>query len=210
MKKIILSMCLLAAAMMGTTASAKTFGWGVTAGMNVSKIDWDDLEGTKPEADNGWYLGVTGMVSLPIVGFGVDGSIVYSQEAVDPGVKGVDSEMANYISVPVHLRYDFNLPAVNKVVVPFVMAGPQFNFAISDIDFEQEIGGLKTKEVMEKANNWRLDLGVGAILLNHLQVTYSYGIPMGQTEAKIKTGTAIEAVQKYKLGAHRVGVAYYF
>lgn len=213
MKKIILSMCLAAVALMGTTASAKTFGWGITGGLNVPKIDWENAESqlkdkSTYDADNGWYAGVTAMVSVPILGFGLDGAVLYSQEKIS-------DENVQTISIPVHLRYDFNLPAVNKVIVPFVMAGPQFNYGLNDITLEgMTVGSIKEELKIDKANSWKLDLGVGVILLNHLQVSYGYGIPMGDT-GKLKAGVesaglAIDAAKNYKMATHRIGVAYYF
>lgn len=218
MKKIILSMCLAAVALMGTTASAKTFGWGITGGLNVPEIDWSGdvkaqvTDKSNYNADNGWYAGVTAMVSVPVIGFGVDGAVLYSQEKVsDADVKS--------ISVPIHLRYDFNLPLANKIVVPFVMAGPQFNYGLDEFSFDittldKETLKEKTETLsFEKANNWKLDLGAGVILFNHLQVSYSYVIPMGNTGKlmdKDITGTTYTAFKNYKAAAHRIGVTYYF
>ena len=215
MKKIILTMCLAVVAMMSTTVSAKTFGWGVTAGMNVSKIDWENAKNLSKDdfdPENGWFVGATAMVSVPILGFGVDGSLIYSQEKISTGV---DVEALHSFAIPVHLRYDFNLPAINKVVVPFVMAGPQFNYAMNDIDVtNMGLGEVKSKLKIENSTSWKLDIGLGAILLNHLQVSYGYCIPMGDA-GKLKgstevAGVVINAAQNYKLGTHRIGVAYYF
>ncbi|MBQ0056592.1 MAG: porin family protein [Bacteroidales bacterium] len=211
MKKIILSLCLAAVAFMGTTASAKTFGWGVTAGMNISKIDWDHAGDTKADPENGWFAGVTAMVSLPVVGLGVDGALVYSQEKV-PFAEG--TETLKQMSIPVHLRYDFKLPAVSNVLTPYVLAGPQFNYGLNDVKKTFEEVGLKESLKLDNSSNWKLDLGVGAILFDHLQVSYTYAIPMGDT-GKLKAqeevlGNVETISNNYKLGTHRIGVAYYF
>lgn len=207
MKKIILALGITSMLLGSNVMQARTLGWGLTGGMNVSKIDLDKNyeEMAKPEADKGWYAGITGLVSVPLLGFGFDGSIVYSQEEVNLSKDG-DSETAQFISIPVHLRYDFRLPAVEKAFVPYLMAGPQFNYALNDVKFAiEEESDAKT--VLKKANSWRLDFGLGMILLDHVQLTYSYGIPIGPSQ---KIHSAGDVENTYKSGAHRLGMAIYF
>ena len=207
MKKILLALGIVSLLVCNNEAHARTLGWGLTGGMNVSKIDLDqDLEDmTKPEADKGWYAGVTGLVSVPLLGFGFDGSIVYSQEEVKLS-KETESKTAQFISIPVHLRYDFRIPVMEKAFVPYLMAGPQFNYALNDVKvaIDEE---ADAKAVLKKANSWRLDFGLGMILFDHLQLSYSYGIPVGSSN-KIRTPGDIE--EKYKMGAHRLGMSVYF
>jgi len=205
MKKIILALGITSMLLGCNVMQARTLGWGLTGGMNISKIDLDKNyeEMAKPEADKGWYAGITGLVSVPILGFGFDGSIVYSQDKLS---KDGDSETAQFISIPVHLRYDFRLPAVEKAFVPYLMAGPQFNYALNDVKFAiEEESDAKT--VLKKANSWRLDFGLGMILLDHVQLTYSYGIPIGPSQ---KIHSAGDVENTYKSGAHRLGMAIYF
>ena len=206
MKRTFIAICLAVSSLLTFSAQARTFGWGVCGGMNVSKIDLDnDVEDmTKPEADKGWYAGLTTMVSLPVLGFGIDGSVVYSQEKVDLG-KELDSKTARYLSIPVHIRYDINLPLVSEVFVPYTFIGPQFNYAMNDVKVAID-DETDTKAVLKKANSWRLDLGLGFILMDHVQLSYSYGIPVGSSN-KITWG---EAQESYKMGSHRVGLAVYF
>ena len=207
MKKILLALGITCMLLGSNAVQARTLGWGLTGGMNVSKLDLDKdyAEMAKPEADKGWYAGVTGLVSVPLLGFGFDGSIVYSQEEINLSKDG-DSETAQFISIPVHLRYDFRLPAVEKAFVPYLMAGPQFNYALNDVKFAlQEESDAKA--VLKKSNSWRLDFGLGMILFDHLQLTYSYGIPVGSSQ---KIHSAGEVENTYKSGSHRMGLSIYF
>ena len=207
MKKILLALGITCMLLGSNAVQARTLGWGLTGGMNVSKLDLDKdyAEMAKPEADKGWYAGVTGLVSVPLLGFGFDGSIVYSQEEVNLSKDG-DSETAQFISIPVHLRYDFRLPAVEKAFVPYLMAGPQFNYALNDVKFAlQEESDVKA--VLKKSNSWRLDFGLGMILFDHLQLTYSYGIPVGSSQ---KIHSAGDVENTYKSGSHRMGLSIYF
>lgn len=215
MKKTLIALCL---AVVAFTASARTIGFGVTAGMNVSKIDWDINDPTLQsiakgniDTDNGWYLGGTAMVSLPIIGLGADGSLIFSQEKL---TTKNGTEAVNSIAIPLHVRYDINIPAVNNFLVPFVMAGPQFNYAFNDIDLASLDAQVISSELkIDNAESWKFDIGFGVILLNHLQVSYGYNFPIGKTgklDAKALGQTINDASDSYKLGTHRLGVAYYF
>ena len=194
-------------ALLSSAANARTLGWGITGGMNVTKIDlnknWDNM--TEPQSDKGWYAGITGLLSAPIVGIGVDGSIVYSQEEVNISEDN-DSKTARFISLPVHLRYDFRIPVMEEIFVPYLMAGPQFNYALNDLKFAYE-EGESGKAILKKSNSWRLDMGLGFILFDRVQLSYSYGIPVGPSN-KIKE--ADDVVNTYKAGAHRMGLSVYF
>lgn len=207
MKKLLSTICLFVLGLTISNLSARTAGWGLTGGMNVSKINWKDMKETKPEAEKGWYAGITGMFSIPLSGFGFDGAIIYSQEGIGTGIDNVDAEVAQYLSIPVHLRYDFYIQATEDVLVPFLTIGPQFNYALNEIKFE-DFEGHSLGYIVKKANTWRLDMGAGVLLMDHLQLSYSYGIPLGEAiQVDEEKGTTSF---NYKLGTHRVGLVYYF
>jgi len=206
MKRFVLSTLFLLA-IGATTASAQIARWGITAGMNVSKIHWENVENVKPESENGWYTGITGKVTIPVIGIGVDGALVYSQEGVNAGFEGCKTDIAHFLSVPMHLRYDLEIWGLEEIVIPFGMIGPQFNYAMNDLEFES-FEGHSVEHIIKKANTWRLDLGFGAILFEHLQVSYSYGIPLGEA---IKFDDKSQSAEvNYNLGTHRLGLVYYF
>lgn len=193
MKKFFLLMAMTIT--LATTAMADTFNWGINAGMNITKTDAD---GWTSDATNGWYLGVITRFKVPILNFGVDAALNYSQERISNGdeINGT----FKYINIPVHLRYDFALPIASNVLCPYLLAGPQFNYSVNK--FKEGTVEFKSTDA------WKLDLGLGAIIADHLQVTYTYSIPMG------KTVTAKESITNLtddaKVNTHRIGVAYFF
>lgn len=212
MKRAILALIALFS-LLTIPASAQIARWGITGGMNVSKInwknvDWGNLEKeVNPQSEKGWYAGITGKIAIPVVGIGIDGGLVYSQEGVDSGIENYKSELAHSICIPLHLRYDLEIWGVEDIVIPFAMIGPQFNFAMNDLKFK-ELEGHSAEYIINKVNSWRLDMGLGCILFNHLQIHYSYGIPMGDAiQMDEEQGTASF---NYKLGTHRLGAVYYF
>ena len=214
MKKIFA--ILAAAALVAVPAQAKIFGFGVAAGMNITQPISDGLDF---DPASGWYAGVKLKITAPVLGLGVDGSVLYSQEAISmENADGISkSDRVGYIAVPIDLRYELKLPLVNKVAVPFVAVGPQFNYNVKDLDFKvSDLSGSisDSKEAFKTENaSWRLNFGLGAVLINHLEVSYTYGLPLGKTfkeNFKEYGGTLIGKTDNLKTGVHRVGLAWYF
>lgn len=187
---------------------------GLTAGGNISKASSDGKgvlgTGWNDDMETGFYAGLTMRISLPIVNLGIDASALYSQENVTlPTAHGSVTNHLRYFSVPLHLRYDLELPAIREVVIPYVFVGPQCNFALNELKWYQEMDKDATKNITElEKQNWKFDLGFGVILFKHLQVAYNYAVPLNDT---FHLDTANDEVSdNFKLGTHRVGLTFYF
>jgi hypothetical protein len=197
MKKKILTLCCAAAMMSSMPLAAETFSWGITGGLNVSKLDAESAQ-----SNNGWYAGLTGKVTLPILNLGFDGSLLYSKERA--GIMGNDED-ASFISIPINLRYDFQLPVLSNVFVPFVFVGPQFDWNVNNAQVAWQEG--ETLNYFRLKNStWKGNIGVGAILCNHLQISYAYSLPFSDSWY----GTIASARENSKLSTHKIGVTYYF
>lgn len=204
MKKIFgiaLTLCLLASA-----PAFAQFNWGIKAGMNISgkpsDLKIDDVKGAK----NGFFVGPTAKVVLPIVGLGLEGNLLYSQSGSE--IAGEDITRRS-IEIPVYLRYELSLPIVNKVLEPFVAVGPQFGWVIGDTK-ETLINDVAEWEY--EKSNLSINLGVGAIVLNHIQLHLNYNIPLGNTgELKADpAGGAWDYVKGSKVNTWQVSAAYIF
>ena len=79
----------------------------------------------------------------------------------------------------------------------------------------------KTKEIINNVADWRLkdsnlsaNVGLGLMLLNHLQVSANYNIALGTTgevDVNSALGTTWDtAIGKAKANAWQISVAYYF
>lgn len=185
------------AAMSFATVNAQTIGFGVTAGMNVTKPESGKLQDWKPDYESSWYMGIQAKVTLPILGLGFDGSLLYSQDKVSDAT-------LNSLCLPIHLRYDLQLPGIT----PFAFAGPQFSYNLTD-DFEFEAFKGAVVAADTKAFTTKFDLGFGVVLANHLQVAYSYSIPM--TDAFEISEAAYKNVESnFEMGTHRIGATFFF
>jgi hypothetical protein len=211
MKKQMLTLGLLLATAAAAPVSARTFGFGVTGGLNVSKLDADHAQN-----NNGWYAGLTAKCTIPVLNFGVDGSLLYSLEKAE--LSGNETD-AKFISIPVNLRYDLQFPLISKVLVPYVFVGPQFDWNINNASILRGTSGMEaasepsstaSKGGLEryklKDATWKANLGVGVLLLNHLQVSYAYSLPISDSwETTLK-----DVYSDSNLSTHKIGVAYYF
>ena len=84
MKKIFSAFVIAVCCMfMAMPAQAQLLKWGVKGGVNMTKIDWDG--GYKGNKDNstGFFIGPMAEFTIPIVGLGVDGCLLYTSDAAD-------------------------------------------------------------------------------------------------------------------------------
>lgn len=182
MKKVFFALLMLAAVWTTQSASAQTFEWGIAAGMNITR-EMNSGYSVVGSSGFGGFAGVTGKVSLPILTFGVDGSILYSHEKTS-------YDNFNQLVVPIHLRYDLKLPTISHILVPYIFAGPQLNYALNN-----HYGFKKV--------SWKTNVGIGALLARHLQVSYNYSLPISDSYVDYYDDSV-------KLATHRIGLAYYF
>ncbi|WP_291530015.1 porin family protein [Bacteroides sp. UBA939] len=198
MKKIlgvfIIAICCMFMAM---PVQAQLIKWGVKGGVNLSKISLsgEAIDNLKSDNTTGFFIGPMAEITIPIVGLGVDGALLYSQ-------RGKDAFKQQGIEVPVNLKYTIGLGSVLGI---YFAAGPDFFFDFKD---NKETLGDWSKKKTQVA----LNLGAGVKLLKHLQVGINYQIPMGDSftfdDALETAGN--EIIGKGKTKTWQVSAAYIF
>ena len=205
---------IVAVSMLFAASSAQAqVKFGLKGGLNVTNMS---LNSEVFDADNqtGFFIGPTVKFTLPIVGLGIDASALYDQR--DAKVKGekngssVESKIKNQsINIPINLRYGVGLGSTASL---FLFAGPQFGFNVGD----------KNQSLFKDAAQWRLksstfsvNVGLGAMLLSHLQISANYNIACGKTgETTVSEalGTTAQEVfsKRGRANAWQIGLAYYF
>lgn len=199
MKKIF-ALSFVVAMMIATTANAQ-IKFGLKGGVNVTNMS---IDRNVLDADNraGFFIGPTLKVSLPLTGLGIDASALYDQRSTKITVDDEDFKTIKQqsVQIPVNLRYGVGLGSLASV---FVFAGPQFGFNLGD-DIKESVAEWKWK-----SSNFSVNVGLGATVLGHLQVTANYNIACGTTGEVTVIDGAKSAV-KGKNNAWQIGVAYYF
>ena len=167
MKKLLSILMVAVALMMAAPAQAQLIKFGVKGGMNFSKLDtdvksWYDAK----ESSTGFFIGPMAEITLPILGLGVDGALMYSQ-------RGSGEVKQQGIEVPVNLKWSFGL---GSMLGAYLAAGPDFFFNFKDVDGNEDL--IKEKSQVS------INLGAGLKLLKKLQVGLTYQIPLNKSYDK--------------------------
>lgn len=203
MKKFFTLVVLLATI---TVAQAQV-KFGVKGGLNLTNMKFDNSVVDKSN-QTGFFIGPTLDFTLPVVGLGIDASALYDQRSAK--IEGSEDKLKQQsIQIPINLRYGFGLGNTASL---YIFAGPQFGFNIGD----------KSANIVDNALEWRLkdsnlsaNVGVGLMLLNHLQVSANYNIALGTTgETNVLSSTTSTVANlvtgKTKANAWQLSVAYFF
>ena len=185
--------CLVMMAMMlfMVAPAQAQFSWGIKGGVNLARNDLSTFKGMNKEQvmnkDNysGFFIGPKAEIRIPILGFGLEAAALYSQKGMTIG----DNEnfKQNSFLIPLNVKYAFGLGNFANV---FIAAGPEFGFNMGETskvfnnikfdDVTNITSGDISAYVMEKST-LSINVGVGATLLNHLQVALNYNMPWGKT-----------------------------
>ena len=213
MKKIFTTAVLAAAMLFSVNSAEAQVKFGIKGGLNVTSMS---LDSKVLDAENraGFFIGPTLKFTLPVVGLGIDASALYDQREAKAKaeVEGAEVE-SNFktqaVNIPINVRYGFGLGSTASI---FLFAGPQFGFNVGD----------KNQSIFKDMGEWRLksstfsvNVGVGAMLLSHLQLSANYNIACGKTgdmtPSKALGETAQELLGKNgRTNAWQIGLAYYF
>ncbi|MDR3118492.1 MAG: porin family protein [Mediterranea sp.] len=184
--------------------------FGVKGGLNLANTlsdTWKD----KANADNytGFFIGPMVDLTVPIVGLGVDGALMYSQKGNKLGGGTLKQQG---IEIPVNLKYSLGLGSLASV---YLAAGPSFFFNFKSDD-NLTLESVTDKVKYENAEI-ALNLGVGVKLLKHLQVGVNYNMPFTESAKagiadKDYTSEAWKAIRgkSFKTKVWQVSVAYMF
>lgn len=212
MKKV-LSMAVMAAVLLFAAPVNAQFSWGIKGGVNMVSNKLSDLSGVVKDKEQimnkdnytGFFIGPKAELRVPILGFGVEAAALYSQKGMTVG----DGETfkQNSLQIPLNVKYAFGLGNIANV---FIAAGPEFGFNVGEttkvfnnVTFD-DVAGVTTGDisayVLEKST-LSINVGVGATLLNHLQVALNYNMPWGRTgEFQYIEASEIQNVEGLKNG----------
>ena len=200
MRKLFTLVVLVAATLVTIPAQAQ-FKFGLKGGLNLTDMSFsvDDVDVSNRA---GLFIGPTAKFTLPIVGLGLDASVLYDQR--EAKLKGTDDKIKQQaINIPINLRYDIGLGSLAAV---YLAAGPQFGFNIGD----------KHQTLVEDVSEWKLNdsnfsvnVGLGVMLLGHLQVGANYNIVCGKT-GEVTVIDGVEEAFRGRSNTWQISAAYYF
>ena len=168
MKKVLSILMVAVALMMAAPAQAQLIKFGVKGGLNLTEIDMKGSANWWEENTTGFFIGPMMEVTLPILGLGVDGAVMYSQ-------RGNNATKQQGIEVPVNLKWSFGL---GSMLGAYLAAGPDFFFNFKDVDGDEDL--IKEKSQVS------INLGAGLKLLRKLQIGLTYQIPINKSYDKYR------------------------
>lgn len=208
MKKIFTTAVLAAAMLFSANSAEAQVKFGIKGGLNVTSMS---LDSKVLDAENraGFFIGPTLKFTLPVVGLGIDASALYDQREAKAKAEVESNFKTQSVNIPINVRYGFGLGSTASI---FLFAGPQFGFNVGD----------KNQSIFKDMGEWRLksstfsvNVGVGAMLLSHLQLSANYNIACGKTgdmtvsKALGETGQNLFS-KNGRTNAWQIGLAYYF
>ncbi|MBR4297375.1 MAG: PorT family protein [Bacteroidaceae bacterium] len=212
MKKIILT--LVATFMVATSASAFSFDWGITGGLNYTKVKISNKSAAfaslkSGDSQAGWNIGVRANVGL-IAGIGINGALLYNQNKLvieNDMIRETETERS--FSIPLNLRYNFG---IGKTGV-FVGTGPQFDFALGSTKWNKALGqAADTFDKNNMSTSW--NISAGAKILGKVELTAGYTFALGSI-GKALVGNALGSgivggAADIKRNMFQVNATYYF
>lgn len=207
MKKVLTLIVLAVAMAMPSQAQVK---FGLQGGLNLTNISVKEAAGNPAAAiksRTGFFIGPTVRFTLPIVGLGVDAAALYDQR--EGKVEGGETFKSQSIQIPINARYGFGLGSLAEI---FLFAGPQFGFNVGGKKSIEALG-QEVGEWTLKSSNLSANVGLGAMIMGHLQAKINYNFALGKTgevNAKDVVTGLWNAAGSAKMNAWQISLAYYF
>lgn len=158
------------------------FKFGPRVGFNVNSMHFNS-DVFKSDNRTGFNAGLQAEFTVPIIGIGVDASLMYVRRNVNfkgegEGEVASETKHSDYFEIPINLKWKMGIPVISKYLSPYIFTGPSFAFltskkAISD--------AMKYKTV---DTSW--NIGLGLEFIGHLQVAAYYGFGLNKAIETIK------------------------
>lgn len=201
MKKIV-GVLLIAMSFAVVIPAQAQIKFGVKGGLNLAKADFNTSD-LKADNFTGFFIGPMLDITLPIIGLGVDGALLYSQQGISFTNKAgtIDETIKQKgLDIPVNLKYSIGLGSLASI---YLAAGPSFFFNFSGDDKIDGIADIKMKNAQVAIN-----LGGGLKLFKHLQVGVNYKMPLSDSAQIKEMGDLLNA--EYKTKVWQISIAYMF
>ena len=198
MKKILNTLMLAVGLLLMAMPVDAQVRFGVKGGVNLTQVE-TNLKAIKDNS-TGYFIGPMIEATIPGIGLGVDGAIMYAQ-------RGKDELKMEGVEVPLNLKLTIGAGSSLSI---FLAAGPDFFLNLKDIDLgaiDATIDGYKAKEKKAQVG---LNLGGGVKLMQHLQLGLNYMIPLGDSFSFKKAADAVGEEESFKYKNWQLTLAYIF
>jgi len=166
MKRLILLITSVFTLTVGASAQAH---FGLEAGAIINKMS---LSKDVFKADNcsGFFVGPKIKTTIPILGLGVDGALLYAHRTAK--ISDVEKKHMNYVRVPVNVRWEIGFESFGV----FASTGPQWDWLIGN----SNLSDIDTWKATFEHNVFSWNVGAGVMLFKHIELGASYSIPLSK------------------------------
>lgn len=206
MKKVFVSLALVVFALTTVQEAKGQVDFGITGGISLNKVSF--RHGHNLDSDNrcGWMVGPKVVVSLPVVGLGLDFSVQYSQRRInvyysDDPESYTGSTDYKSLEIPINVRYGYG--SANTIFV-FVYTGPQFGFNVGDKDWDW----FDKDSYRFKDSFFTWNIGCGVRVFRHIEITGAYNFALSKLARNDFEGGGRSA--SFKGNSGQILLTYYF
>ena len=180
MKKLtsLLIVLFMTAAMVQHANAQNPISFGLKGGLNIANLHGSDIE---RDTRTGVLLGAVLEINVPVLPFGVESGVYYSQKGAEFSDGNIESSLKlDYIEVPVMAKFQLGPPGP---ITPSLAIGPYLGFNIN-AEEEHVSGGVYTgtNDISDRISGTEFggvaavgfDFNLGITKLN-ATARYSYG-----------------------------------
>ena len=160
----------IAIALMVMLPAMAQFKIGPRLGVDVNSLHFNK-DVFQEDNRAGFTGGLQAEFMIPGLGFGFDASVMYVRRSATFTDDQRTEVNADYIEIPVNLKYKLGLPLLGNILKPYVFTGPSFSFLTSRRFFS---------DFVNKKSDTAWNFGFGIELINHLQLSASYAVGMSK------------------------------
>lgn len=207
MKKNILSLAVIVAALTFALPSQAQIKFGIKGGLNVDNVSLKNLSSNFDGKNRtGFFAGVTADVTIPLAGLGADAALLYDNRVIGIEKDGIEANKTlHYVSLPINVKYTIGFSSLASV---YLATGPQFSWNVGDRNWKP--AGI-TEDWELKSSEFSWNVGCGVTALKHVRVGYNYNIALGNTAEFDAATTALNGVKgKLKNNTHQISLTYLF
>lgn len=132
-----IAVCCMALAM---PAQAQLIKFGVKGGVNLSKLKFEGMK----DNSTGFFFGPMAEITIPVIGLGVDGALLYSQKG--DKMEGLDMKQSG-LDIPVNLKYSIGLGSMLGIYVAPVRTSSSISRVIRILKMEESWKARKRRWV---------------------------------------------------------------
>lgn len=160
----------IAIALMVMLPAMAQFKIGPRLGVDINSLHFNK-DVFQEDNRAGFTGGLQAEFMIPGLGFGFDASVMYVRRSATFTDDQRTEVNADYIEIPVNLKYKLSLPLLSRILKPYVFTGPSFSFLTSRRFFS---------DFVNKKSDTAWNFGFGVELINHLQLSASYAVGMSK------------------------------